>query len=109
MSAYTIYGGLGSPYSMKMRAVFRYRRLPHIWRQMEMGDDMFKHGAPVIPVIKYPDGAWKNDSATDFRSGARHGERSIVPADPAQAFLAFLLEDLLMNGAPGDVPLPLGT
>lgn len=53
MSNYTIYGGLGSPYSMKMRAVFRYRRLPHVWRQMEMGDDrVFKNvKAPVIPVI----------------------------------------------------------
>lgn len=96
MSAYTIYGGLGSPYSIKMRAVFRYRRLPHIWRQMEMGDDsVFKHvKAPVIPVIEYPDGAWKNDSTPlIFDLEARHSERSIVPVDPAQAFLAFLLED----------------
>lgn len=96
MSQYTIYGGLGSPYSMKMRAVFRYRRFPHIWRQMEMGDDsVFKHvKAPVIPVIEYPDGSWKNDSTPlIFDLEARHSERSIIPADPAQAFLAYLLED----------------
>ena len=96
MSCYTIYGGLGSPYSMKMRAVMRYRRLPHIWRQMEMGDErVFTHvKAPVIPVFEYPDGTWKNDSTPlIFDLEARHKERAIVPPDAAQAFLAYLLED----------------
>jgi glutathione S-transferase len=96
MNHYTIYGALASPYSMKMRAVLRYRRLPHVWRQMEMSDEsVFKNvKAPVIPVLHYPDGTWKNDSTPlIFDLEARHAERSIVPGDAGMAFLAYLLED----------------
>ncbi|MDE3117286.1 MAG: glutathione S-transferase N-terminal domain-containing protein, partial [Pseudomonadota bacterium] len=96
MSLYTIYGGLGSPYSMKMRAVMRYRRLPHVWRQMEMGDErVFQNvKVPVIPVFAYPDGSWKNDSTPlIFDLEARHKERAVVPPNDAGAFLAYLLED----------------
>ncbi|MCW8194624.1 glutathione S-transferase [Proteobacteria bacterium 005FR1] len=96
MSSYTIYGALGSPYSIKMRAIFRYRRIPVIWRQLEAGDEaIFQHvRAPVIPVIRYPDESWHNDSTPMiFDLEQRHAERSIVPDDEGLAFLAWLLED----------------
>ncbi|QYJ06850.1 glutathione S-transferase [Qipengyuania flava] len=93
---YTIHGALGSPYSLKMRALMRYRRITHIWSH---GSQMQQLAAekglpPVIPIIEYPDGNFRNDSTPVlYDLEERHSERKVVPADPAQAFIAHLLED----------------
>ncbi|NQZ46779.1 MAG: glutathione S-transferase C-terminal domain-containing protein [Erythrobacter sp.] len=93
---YTIHGALGSPYSMKMRALLRYRRITHIWSYgahvQRLASEETK--APVIPVIEYPDGSYHNDSTPvlyDLEN--RHASRRVVPADPGAAFIAHLLED----------------
>lgn len=98
MTPYRILGALGSPYSLKMRAIFRYRRLPHVWVQSRAEHDAERAAmkVPVIPVIDYPDGARRNDSTpVAYDLEARHpGRRSIVPPDSAAAFLAALFEDM---------------
>lgn len=92
---YTLHGALGSPYSMKMRALLRYRRITHVWSHgPEANAARAKLGAPVIPVLEYPDGTLAYDSTPlVYDLEQRHQGRSVIPDDPATAFIAHLLED----------------
>ena len=96
---YRIIGANDSPYSMKMRAIFRYRRLPHLWvlRTTEVRKEIAHVRPKLMPTVQYPDdGGYHVDStfiALDLEE--RHpGARSILPDDPADRFLCFLLEDM---------------
>jgi glutathione S-transferase len=91
-----LFGALGSPYSMKMRALLRYRRIPFEWI---LGLDAQRLAQsirpPVIPIVEYPDGTLMNDSTALIfvLEKRRPNARSVVPPDPAMAFLALLIED----------------
>jgi glutathione S-transferase len=81
---------------MKMRALLRYRRLPFVFHLAGHDSAEIADVRPrVIPVIRFPDGTLHVDSTPmlDELEALHPGERSVVPDDPAPAFLAFLLED----------------
>ena len=98
MERYRLYGGGGSPYSQKMRAILHYRRLPFDWVQITPAiRAQIKHdGPPVIPILQLPeDGSLHVDSTPlALMLEERHADRSIIPEDPAVAFLAHLFEDM---------------
>ena len=96
---YRLIGSNGSPYSRKLRAILRYRRLPFVWelRTDRNRGELSQVRPPLIPILQYPeDGSFHVDTTPIARDlEARHpGRRSITPADPAHAFLSDLIEDM---------------
>ena len=94
-----IVGAPGSPYTRKMRALLRYRRVPHRFR-MATGPTHPTLGPPPLPLLPavylpVADG-YEATSDSTFqirRLEEAYPERSAVPADPAVAFVDFLVED----------------
>jgi hypothetical protein len=80
-----------------MRAILRYRRIPFVWKATGHPRDVAVAAGlpPVIPVLGFPDGRLMNDSTPLAHALEREhpGQRSIVPSDPAHAYLSDLLED----------------
>jgi glutathione S-transferase len=93
-------GAYGSPYTRKMRALLRYRRVPFQWvlRGGPFDEDIPETPVRLIPVLVfgYADGG--EDAMVDSTPQIRRLEdefdgRSVVHPDPALAFLDFLVED----------------
>jgi glutathione S-transferase len=98
MSApYRIFGLELSPYSVKVRSYFRYKRIPHEWVVRHLGNmaEFQKHAKlPLIPLVLTPDGSAMQDSTPIIEAlEARFPEPSIHPPDPALAFLSALVEE----------------
>ncbi len=92
----TLVGAYGSPYTRKMRAVLRYRRIPFRWVLRGSEEDVGIPPVPVdlIPVLVLPDGTAMIDSTFQIRRlEALDPARSLVPPDPVLAFLDAVVED----------------
>jgi glutathione S-transferase len=92
-----LFGSELSPYSVKVRSYFRYKGLPHEWlpRTPANQAEFQKYAKlPLIPLVVTPDGQVVQDSTPIIeRFEADHREPSIVPDDPALAFLSALIEE----------------
>jgi len=92
-----LFGSELSPYSVKVRSYFRYKGLSHDWlpRTPDNQAEFQKYAKlPLIPLVVTPDGQVVQDSTPIIeRFEADHREPSIVPDDPALAFLSALLEE----------------
>lgn len=93
-------GGYGSPYSIKMRGVLRYRQIPFRWiLRGSQWDTLPEVPVQIIPVIAFPndDGTYTDamvDSSPQImRLETMFSARSLVPTDPVVAFIDYLLED----------------
>ncbi len=101
MRPLTLVGGYGSPYSRKMRAVLRYRQIPFRWIMRGSAEDSGIPAVPValIPVLVFPgkdggaDEAMIDSTFQILRLEEMQTERSLIPSDPALAFLQSLIED----------------
>ena len=97
-------GITGSPYTNKLLALMRYRRLPH--RYLTMGGPeeegsalpaVHKAAQHLMPKVLWPDGRASNDSTPlvrELERACRPGLRSVRPAHGGLAFLCDLLEDV---------------
>lgn len=90
----TIAGSPGSPYTRKMLAVLRYRRLPYVFLPtMRARATLPQPKVALLPTF-YFDGQPVTDSTPIIRRlEAEHADRPIVPPDPALALIDALIED----------------
>jgi hypothetical protein len=90
-------GENGSPYSNKMKAILNYRRIPYRWLKamaMESQGTPDVRGPVLLPKMIFADNSVMNDSTFLIKELEKQYEsRSVVPNDPAVAFICSLLED----------------
>jgi glutathione S-transferase len=100
-------GAPGSPYTRKMLATMRYRHIPY---RLERQSNLVKSAqdkhrktradarVPLLPTFYFEDDKGKEIAVTDSSPLIRKFEqeysgRSVIPPDPALAFIDMLLED----------------
>lgn len=95
----TLTGAPGSPYTRKMLAVLRYRRIPYNLNLGAYGrTDLPRPKVQLLPTFYLRGADGELEAVTDStplirRFEREHPGRSVIPADPALAFIDALIED----------------
>ena len=95
MADYIVIGSEESPYSVKVRAYFRYKGIPHQWRERGAAADLFaKHARlPLIPLVVTPQDEGIQDSTPIIDAmEAKFPEPSVHPPGVA-GFVSALIEE----------------
>ena len=95
-------GAPGSPYTRKMLAVLRYRRIPYrflvgLWTKDQV-DSLPAPKVDLLPTFYFEAADGSVEAVVDSTPIIRRLEddvlgRSVIPRDPAVAFIDYLLED----------------
>jgi glutathione S-transferase len=98
--AIAFHGAPGSPYTRKMLAVLRYRRIPYRFMlpTNPLMRDLPRPKVSLLPTFYLPDESGELAAVTDSTPLIRRFEqeyvgRSLIPSEPALAFLNDLIED----------------
>lgn len=95
-------GGVGSPYTQKMVALLRYRRLPHVIKWGSPTDESDARGVEKPRPIFEPTFFFEEEGGVKAvcdstpiirRLEGDYKGRSVLPTDPALAFINYLIED----------------
>ena len=94
---YRIFGSELSPYSVKVRSFFRSKCIGHEWipRSPAVQAEFQKYARlPLVPLVVTPEGEGIQDSTPILeRFESSSPQPSVIPDDPALAFVSALLEE----------------
>jgi glutathione S-transferase len=95
--SYRIFGAEMSPYSVKVRSYFRYKRIPHQWilRNAASQPEYEKLAKlPIIPLLVTPEDTGIQDSTPIIdRIEKLHPEPEVHPGDGVVRFISELCEE----------------
>ncbi|MFQ5515208.1 MAG: glutathione S-transferase family protein [Myxococcota bacterium] len=94
---YRLFGSELSPYSVKVRAYLRYKRIPHEWITRDrnnMAEFRARARLPLIPLLITPEDEALQDSTPILEKlEVLHPDPPIHPPDPVRRFLSALIEE----------------
>ena len=94
---YSIYGSELSPYSVKIRSYFRYKKIKHEWIERSLKNQKaFRKLAKIqiIPLVHCPNGEVLQDSTPIIlKMEEEFKTNPVVPEEPVLAFLSRLVEE----------------